>query len=98
MTIAMKLEQYRELTAEMCGVDINNWYPDTNEDQRQMVDDKLHERGYAACFIKMEIDGIIYAAACDLRNPRRDEIFQGQGDSKIEAFTNAVIQYYEIQN
>jgi len=87
----MKLEQYRAYTAEMCGVDLDGWKPDESEYQRQMVDDKLHERGYAACFIKMDI----LAAVCELKNPRRDEIFSGQGDTKIEAFTNAVINYYE---
>ena len=82
----------------MCGVDIDGWEPDENEHQRQKVEDVLHERGLGACFLNMEVDGEVRTVYADLVNPRRKQIFQGYGDTKLEAFKNAVKQYYESIN
>ena len=89
----MKLIEYRELTAKMCGVDLDGWHPETNYQQMTKVADILIERGYGFRDHNFITDGKVLWSTVELFNIRRDHIFPGDGETTEKAFMNAFIEY-----
>jgi hypothetical protein len=88
------VDEYRKITAEMTGNDLEDWHPEKDPVQRDKIQDVIYDRGMGikTLEIKSPDGGIIQVSVKIFKG---DDMFIGDARDRETAFMDAFMQWCE---